>query len=50
MRRIASRCQGLILVSHRSAPTALCDRVIDLSATTSSDTIVIEDRGVRVAA
>ena len=50
MRRIASRCQGLILVSHRPAPTALCDRVIDLSATTSSDTIVIEDRGVRVAA
>lgn len=50
VRRIASRCQGLILVSHRSAPTALCDRVIDLSVTTSPDTIVIEDRSVRVAA
>ena len=50
VRRIASRRQGLILVSHRSAPTALCDRVIDLSVETAPDTIVIEDRGVRVAA
>lgn len=50
VRRIASRRQGLILVSHRSAPTALCDRVIDLSVETSPDTIVTEDRGVRVAA
>ena len=50
VRRLDSRRQGLILVSHRSAPTALCDRVIDLSVTTSPDTIVIEDRSVKVAA
>ena len=50
MRRIALRRQGVILVSHRSAPTALCDRVIDLSFETLPDRIVIEDRGVRVAA
>lgn len=50
LRRIASRRQGLILVSHRSAPTALCDRVINLSVATSPDRIVIDDRAVRVAA
>ena len=49
-RRLSSRRQGLILVSHRSAPAALCDQVIDLSVATPSDRITIKDRGVRVAA
>lgn len=41
-RRLASRRQGLILVSHRSAPTALCDRVIDVSVETGvGNTLVV---------
>ena len=48
-RRLASRRQGLILVSHRPAPTALCDQVIDVSVALSSE-IPLADRGVRAAA
>ena len=48
-RRLASRRQGLILVSHRPAPTALCDQVIDVSVALSTE-IPLADRGVRAAA
>lgn len=50
LRRLSSRRQGLILVSHRSAPTALCDQVIDASIATKSSGIVIENRDAKVAA
>lgn len=50
VRRLSSRHQGLILVSHRSAPTALCDKVYDVSVVTSPDPIAIGDRAVKVAA
>jgi len=48
--RLSTRRQGLILVSHRSAPTALCDQVIDVSVATSSGGNTIENQRVRVAA
>jgi len=48
--RLSTRRQGLILVSHRSAPTALCDLVIDVSVATSSGGNTIENQRVRVAA
>lgn len=47
---LSTRRQGLILVSHRSAPTALCDRVVDVSVTLSPGGIPIGGRDVRVAA
>ncbi len=50
VRHLSSSGQGLILVSHRSAPTALCDRVIDVYAATATDGIGIKEHGVRVAA
>ncbi len=50
VRRLSSRRQGLILVSHRSAPTALCEQVIDVSDATSTSGIAIENLGDRVAA
>ena len=50
VRRLSSRRQGLILVSHRSAPTALCDQVIDVSIATKASGIVIENRDAKVAA
>ena len=47
---LSTRRQGLILVSHRSAPTALCDRVVDVSVTLSPGGIPIGGRDVRAAA
>lgn len=49
VRRLLLRRQGLIMVSHRAAPTALCDRVIDLSVGAAGEAAV-EVLGVRVAA
>ncbi|WP_425987444.1 amino acid ABC transporter ATP-binding/permease protein [Brevundimonas sp. TWP2-3-2] len=47
---LSTRRQGLILVSHRSAPTALCDQVVDVSVTLSPGEIPIGGRDVRAAA
>ena len=47
---LSTRRQGLILVSHRSAPTALCDQVVDVSVTLSPGGIPIGGRDVRAAA
>ncbi|OYX56622.1 MAG: ABC transporter ATP-binding protein [Brevundimonas subvibrioides] len=47
---LSTRRQGLILVSHRSAPTALCDRVVDVSVTLSPGGIPLGGRDVRAAA
>ena len=49
-RRLSTRRQGLILVSHRPAPTALCDQVIDVSVTLSPGGIPLGDRALRAAA
>ena len=49
-RRLASRRQGLILVSHRFAPIALCDEVLDLTVATSLGDVSLEERRVRTAA
>lgn len=49
-RRLSSRRQGLILVSHRVAPTALCDQVLDLTIATSPGDVPLEERRVRTAA
>lgn len=49
-RHLSTRRQGLILVSHRAAPTALCDRVIDVSITIAPGGIPLGDRGLRAAA
>lgn len=47
---LSTRRQGLILVSHRSAPTALCDQVVDVSVTLSPGGIPLGGRDVRAAA
>ncbi|WP_426035114.1 amino acid ABC transporter ATP-binding/permease protein [Brevundimonas sp. DC300-4] len=47
---LSTRRQGLILVSHRSAPTALCDQIVDVSVTLSPGGIPLGDRDVRAAA
>ncbi len=47
---LSTRRQGLILISHRSAPTALCDQVVDVSVTLSPCGIPIGGRDVRAAA
>ncbi len=50
VRHLSSSRQGLILVSHRSAPTAVCDQVIEVSPGISPRPIAIGEHGVRVAA
>lgn len=47
---LSTRRQGLILVSHRSAPTALCDQVLDVSVTLSPGGMPLGGRDVRAAA
>lgn len=47
---LSTRRQGLILVSHRSAPTALCDQVVDVSVALSPGGIPLGGRDVRAAA
>ena len=49
-RRLVTHRQGLILVSHRSAPVALCDQVLDLARSALTDDARQEAHGVRTAA
>lgn len=49
-RRLTTSGQGLILVSHRLAPVALCDRVIVVSGLTAEGRLVLDSITARAAA
>ena len=49
-RRLDDRRQGLILISHRRAPIALCDRVLAAGGVTSAGRVAIRAADRRAAA
>ncbi|MNE27190.1 cysteine/glutathione ABC transporter membrane/ATP-binding component [compost metagenome] len=49
-RRLERTGQGLILVSHRAAPLALCDRRLAVTGLSSSGAVQMGLQGARAAA